>query len=291
MNRRYNIAASFLLTVIIIFIHTGCEREVSWPLENIENDFVVVEGVITDEYKHQTIKLNRTISSPNETPEPVSGAEVLISTVDSVYTFSEDSTAPGIYNSVVPFAGIVENEYTLFLNAEGKIITAKAIMPPGADFQFLRYSRQGNKEMLYNIVWVANQYNADRPAMYEIMLDWSMVAGYENTSYDSTHARLLYYTLPTLDVSQMFAPAMENVPFPRGTLITEKRYSLTTQHAAYLRAMLAETKFQGGLFNSVPSNLPVNLSNNGLGFFGACAVTIKTRIAGNAPQRNSNEDK
>jgi hypothetical protein len=275
---------------MFIFYSTGCEREVSWPLEKIENDFVVVEGIITDEYKHQVIKLNRTTSSPNDTPEPVTGAEVIVSTIDSVYIFSEDSNEPGVYNSDVPFAGIVANEYTLFINAEGKIITAKAIMPVGADFPFLRYGRQGNKEMLYNIVWVANQYNADRPAMYEILLNWSMVPGYEDAPYDSTHARLLYYTLPTLDVSQMFAPAMETVLFPKGTIITEKRYSLSTQHAAFIRALLAETNFQGGLFNSVPSNLPVNLSNNGIGFFGACAVTAKTRVAGNAPQRNSNED-
>jgi hypothetical protein len=95
--------------------------------------------------------------------------------------------------------------------------------------------------------------------------------------------------LPTLDVSQMFAPAMETVLFPKGTIITEKRYSLSTQHAAFIRALLAETNFQGGLFNSVPSNLPVNLSNNGIGFFGASAVTIKTRVAGNAQNGNSNE--
>jgi hypothetical protein len=289
MERKNHRAISFLIVLVFIFIQTGCEREVSWPIENVANDFIVVEGIITNEFKQQTIKLTRTISAPNETPEPVTGAEVIVSTIDSVYTFSEDSTKPGVYNSNVPFAGIVSNEYTLFINATGNIITAKAIMPQGADFQFLRYNRQAGKGMLYNIVWVAGQYNAESPAMYEILLDWSIVPGYEGASYDSTHARLLHYTLPTLDVSQMFAPAMETVLFPKGTIITEKRYSLSTQHAAFIRALLAETNFQGGLFNSVPSNLPVNLSNNGIGFFGASAVTIKTRVAGNAQNGNSNE--
>ncbi|MCO5267212.1 MAG: hypothetical protein M9948_15220, partial [Lentimicrobium sp.] len=78
------------------------------------------------------------------------------------------------------------------------------------------------------------------------------------------------------------------IRFPSGTTITERKYSLTTEHAAYLRALLSETTWQGGLFNTAPANLPTNLSGNGMGYFGICAVIQKTEIAGVTMNTNPN---
>ncbi len=271
-----NFFTAIVLGVIVLL--GGCEKAIDWPVDGDQNGYIVVDGMITDEYKTQVIRLSKTTSAPNELPEPVADAEIIVSTDDNVYTFSQDSTQPGRYISDVYFAGVAGKEYTLFINANNSIISAKAKMTAVSDFIFLKYAHQGNKD-LFRITWVANTYSAGNPAMYEVLLDWSEVQGYEGLPPDSTKARLLYYTLPTLDVSQMFAPEMETVMFPPGTTITENKYALTTEHAAYIRAMLAEPTFQGGLFNSVPSHLPKNLSGLGIGYFSACTVISKTRIA------------
>ncbi|NTW23764.1 MAG: DUF4249 domain-containing protein [Lentimicrobium sp.] len=268
------------LFLLILMFAASCEKETSWDLQNMTGDFVVVDGTITNELKTQQIRLSKPFANPNEKPEPVIGAEILVSTSDKVYSFIEDASSPGYYNSAEEFEGKAGKTYSLLINYNNRIISAKASHPQGAEFIFLRYARQKDTQ-LFRITWVANAYNAKRPAMYEILLDWSLVPGYENLDPDSTKARLLYYTLPTLDVSQIFAPAMESVLFPPGTIITERRYSLTSEHAEYIRALLSETNWQGGLFNSAPANLPTNLSNNGIGYFGACAVTSKTEIARN----------
>jgi len=257
---------------------TSCEKETSWPLQNPAEDFVVVDGTITSITGIQEIRLLKPVANPNDIPEAVTDAGILVSTEEKVYLFHEDPSRPGYYLSDEPFAGKTGRTYSLIINRNNTIISAKTTMVPAADFIFLRYVRQGETKK-YRIVWVANPYNAKRPAMYEILLDWSAVPGYENMAPEDTKARLLYYTLPTLDVSQIFAPAMEAVLFPPGTVITEKRYSLTQSHAEYIRALLSETNWQGGLFNSAPASLPTNLSGNGLGYFGACAVTSKTEIA------------
>ena len=114
--------------------------------------------------------------------------------------------------------------------------------------------------------------------MYEILLDWSAVPGFEQQNPDSCKAVLYYYTLPTIEVSQVLAPTLEKVTFPKGTLITERRYSLTDEHAAYFRALLLETTWSGGFFNTASANVPTNLSTGALGFFGACGVTEKTEM-------------
>jgi len=277
------------LLVLTTLLLSACEKDIAWPLENLTEDYIVVDGTITSETKIQEIRLLKPALNPNDGPVTVNDAGILVSTDDKVYSFNEDISRPGYYLSDEAFAGKPGKTYSLFINRNNTIISAKSIMMPAADFDFLRYVRQGGTK-LFRIVWVANPYNAKRPAMYEILLDWSAVPGYENMDPLETRARLLYYTLPTLDVSQIFAPAMEAVLFPPGTVITEKRYSLSASHAEYIRALLAETNWQGGLFNSAPASLPTNLSGNGIGYFGACAITTKTEIARNIfPQAENAE--
>lgn len=265
----------------------SCEKETSWTLHTSDSNYIVVDGLITNENKIQQIKLTKPYTFDNDSPAVVSGASLVVSSNDKIYYFHEDQENPGTYLSNDLFAAKINREYSLLISYENKIVTSKARMAVGAEFIFLRYTLDKDSR-LYKITWVANPFNALRPAMYEILLDWSAVAGYENLTYDETHARLLYYSLPTIDVSQIFAPDMESIRFPSGTTITERKYSLTTEHAAYLRALLSETTWQGGLFNTAPANLPTNLSGNGMGYFGICAVTQKTEIAGVTMNTNPN---
>lgn len=273
MKRR--ILLYLLLTVSVL---SGCEEQNDWAGNGLSDSSIVVEGMITSETEYQTVYLTKVSASPGITPEVVSGAGVLVSSPDELYEFTEDPEQPGTYRSKIRFAGKQLRTYTLLINHNNNVITAKATMPVAREFVFLRYVKHGSTG-LFRLVWVANTYNANRLAMYEVLLDWSMADGYEHLPYEETHARLLYYTLPTLDVNQVFAPSSEMVLFPPGTHITEKRYSITESHAAFLRALLSETNWQGGLFNVASANLPTNLSNNARGYFSACAVTTKTDIA------------
>ena len=145
-------------------------------------------------------------------------------------------------------------------------------MLPGSFFPELRYSKN-EKNDLYHVDWVANAFSSQDAAMWELLIDWSVVPGYEHLDSISNHARMLFYTLPTLDVSEVFAPQMEAIWFPAGTVITERRYSITPEHAEFIRELLLETNWTGGLFNVAAANVTTNLSNGAIGFFGTCAVT------------------
>ncbi|NTW34192.1 MAG: DUF4249 family protein [Bacteroidetes bacterium] len=123
-----------------------------------------------------------------------------------------------------------------------------------------------------------NAYAPVRYAMWEILLDWSNVRDFQNQNPDSCKARLLYYSLPTIDVSQVLPPEIEKISFPLGTTITQKRYSLTSEHAEFIRALLYETNWEGGLFDSAHSNLPTNISKGAVGFFAVCSVTSVSLI-------------
>jgi len=265
-----------IIYLFLLLFFASCEEQSDWNLQTTENEFVVVDGIITNELKIQSITLSKPVSKLNEKPQPVSKATVLISSNLASYSFHENPLQPGTYLSDKEFTGIKNRTYSLLITSGTNVYSSKAVLEPSADFVFLKHRRvEANK---YQITTVSLFYNPDKAALYEILLDWSAAAGYTNQNPDSCKAKLYYYTLPTLDVSEVFAPAIEKVTFPAGTIITERRYSLTDEHAEFIRAMLLETTWQGGLFNTAPANVPTNMSDGAFGYFGACGVTEKTEL-------------
>lgn len=259
-----------ILYIFFFVLLISCEKRTDWPLKSENKNLIIVDGTITNGKKVHIIKLTFPVTRLNETPQPVTGAAVIISDEDSTYHLTEQPANSGIYKR--KFAGYAGRHYTLLINYNNNVYSAKTTMPAGINFQPLLYAKNKNNK-LYHITYVANVYNAQNFAMWEILLDWSNVEGYQDQNPDSCKARLLYYTLPTIDVSQVFAPELEKISFPVGTVVNERRYSLTKEHAEYIRALLSETNWQGGLFDSAHGNLPTNLSKGAAGFFAACGVT------------------
>jgi hypothetical protein len=258
--------------LLMVALLASCVKETDWPLDPAPAPVVVVDGIITDVQGVQSIQLNYSVNDLNEDPAPVSEANVIISNEDSSWQLTEKPAYSGRYVTTPTFVAVPGKSYSLLINHNSKIYSAKSEMEPGRFFDPLQF-KQNEDDSLYHIDWVASAFSGDDPAMWEIILDWSQVPGY--TGLDSTmyKARVLFYTLPTLDVSQIFAPPVEKITFPAGTIITENRYSLTTDHAKFIREMLMETSWQGGLFSSVPANVTTNLSSGAVGWFGACGKT------------------
>jgi hypothetical protein len=268
----------YITITITLLLLASCEKQTDWELQPGDNNLVVVDGIITDELIYQSIKLSRSVDNPNDNPEPVTGAEVIVSVSGNVYHFEEQSGTSGTYISDDEFAGKPGKEHSLLITSGNTVYSAKAgMMQAGGNFEPVTFLK--NKENgLFQIFLVSNPYNPRHAAIYELLLDWSGVAGYEDADSAETHSRLLYYTLPTLDVSEVLSPAMEAIYFPAGTMVVERRYSLSTEHAAFIRALLSETNWQGGYFSSASANVPSNLSNGAVGFFGACSITTRTDI-------------
>lgn len=265
---------------VLMFLLSSCEKRTDWVLQSGNIDLLVVDGIITSEFKLQSITITKPVSGINDSPEPVRGATVLVSSDQLAITFKEDSLFSGRYISEKPFQGIPKKTYSLLITSGNQVYSSKAeLAPPINNFDFIRYQKS-ESDHKYHFTRVPPQYNPVLPGMYEILLDWSGVPGYENEKPELCLKTVYYYTLPTMDVSEVFAPGIENVSFPAGTILTERRYSLTEEHAAFIRALLLETTWQGGYFNTASANIPTNLSTGAIGFFGACGVLQKQEIAG-----------
>jgi hypothetical protein len=266
------------LYFFLLAAFASCVKETDWPLGSSPGRVIVVDAIVTDIQGSQSVLLTWSVDSLNEIPQPVAGANVLISNEDSSWQLAETPAFSGRYVTSDDFVAVPGKNYTLLISLDSKIYSAKTAMEAGKFFDPLEYVKNDD-DSLYHIDWVASAFSEDNPAMWEVILDWSGVPGYEGLDTTLTQARLLFYTLPTLDVGQLFAPPVEKVSFPAGTLITENRYSLTSAHAGFIREMLLETSWQGGLFSSVPSNVTTNLSAGATGWFGACGKTSLSLVA------------
>ena len=235
-----------LLNILMLFSLAGCVKEVSWPVSDPQINFITVDAIFTDEPKTQSIRIFYPVSQLNEKPVPLTGATVLISNEDSTWNLTEYPGSPGVYQAGPGFVALPDKNYSLFISYNNSIYTAKATMVPGSAFKELQYVK--NSDDLYHIDWVASAYSAENAAMWEILLDWSTVPGYEETDTTQTKVRMLFYTLPTLDVSEIFAPEMES--------ITER-----------VSKVIPGTRVQGVYINAIPippKTIPVIILANKL---------------------------
>lgn len=261
----------FWIHIALLLLLSACVKETDYELPAYTGSYIVVDGILTDEARAQYIYIHYNKSGLNDEAIPISGAEVIISNEEATYQLTEDAEEAGKYITDSIVVAQLDRNYSLLILHEGKIYSAQAYMLSGKTFPELSYKKNEDND-LYRIDYVASAFEADDPAMWEVVIDWSSVPGYEHEDPEACFKRLLFYTLPTLDVSQVFAPLVEQISFPAGTRIDEHRYSLTPEHAAFVRSLLLETSWQGGVFPSDPANVSTNLSEGALGFFGVCAV-------------------
>ncbi len=264
---------SLILFIIIALI--SCEKETDWKFKRGNLETIVVNSIITNENKKQLVKITMPSGKINDKELPVSGAEVTISANDSIFVFTESDTLLGYYYSRTPFVAVIGTEYRLNIIYKDSTYTAKASLEPVSPLTFLSYSIANDSTGMYKIDWVNQAYNQQEQAMYKVEIDWSNLVN--STIKDTITKKLLYYySFKTVDISEAFAPQREKVYFPKGSTITETKYSLSDDYAAYLRAFQAETVWRGSVFDEQKGNLPSNISSGGLGFFSVCSIIKKT---------------
>lgn len=274
-----------ILLYIGILIMASCAKQSDWVPEGSGPDLIVVEGVLTNEAVRQSIYIHHSIQGLNEEPVPVSGANVLISNETNTYQLTEDPDQAGTYLSDSVVVATLDKNYSLLILYNDLVYSAQSYMVAGKSFPELSYVKNDDDD-LYHISYVASAFESQDPAMWEVLLDWSMVPGYGHLEPEICKRKLLFYTLPTLDISQIFAPVVEEESFPAGTRIDQRRYSLNPEHAAFIRTLLLETSWQGGVFPSAPANVITNISEGGIGFFGVCAVNSLSIIVSTKKSSN-----
>ncbi len=254
--------------LVILF---SCEKEIDWDIKSENIDRLVVDGIITNENIQHTIKLSVTYQDLNLQVQAVSGANIVVTADEESFEFIEASEEPGTYYSS-PFQAVVDKQYQLTIEYNGLIseATAEGVSVTSLEeFQISENEENGLFRYIYR--------ESGSSSMLDLNYNWEMIPDY-CASYGSCFALETFYTLDNIDVNRIYAPEKQIIWFPAGTTLIRKKYSLSEEHQRFLRSLLMETEWRGGLFDVQHGNIATNLSNGALGFFAVCMVVSDTIV-------------
>lgn len=130
----------YIITVLMAFGMVSCsmeaEEKITWDLQQ-HPEMLVVESIVTNEFKHQVIHLSKTNTYYDTSwPKGVGNATVEVSDGQTSYTFKELTDSVGWYTSEQPFAGKQRTTYQLNIQLATPInnittYTAKSTLPEG----------------------------------------------------------------------------------------------------------------------------------------------------------------
>jgi hypothetical protein len=182
--------------------------------------------------------------------------------------FVEDGSEAGKYFSVVPFRASAGVIYRLTITLGEKTDTAYAEMTGITPLENIDIAP---KDSFYRLIY----HESQDASMMEVYYDWSEMPDY-CTKYGAREASEVFYSLDNIDAEKIFAPDRQIISFPEKTRIIRRKYSLSPAHQEFVRALLLETEWRGGLFDAEQGNVPTNFNHGVCGWFGACMVVTDT---------------
>ena len=286
----------FFFILLCVMAGAGCLEPLEWNGGVVEPG-LVVEARITTERTRHSVYLRQTRGIIVEGPgDGVSGAEVMIT--DGTSNFPLVEIAAGEYRTD-SMAAEVGVDYHLTIVYEGKTYeaTAQAIAATPQDPLEIRpWAGDPNNpsgEQYFEYTYRSN-FGVEAPYDYSLSLqvpanvrdyyppEWEVPRWLTNVL--ETPGRILrdsaYYLHPGLEPPALFAYGESTYAgFPYGTIVTEKFYSMTDEHYAFVRAVLAETDWRGlGPFGYIPADVPTNISGGAVGWFSVSDVTVVQQV-------------
>lgn len=253
---RYTILCFLLCTVLI-----ACEEATNFPLTTDSSDLVVVEGILTNENINHRIKLTRPYKTQNETPEAVTGAVVTLKDESASYILTEFPAGSGEYYTP-QMRAVTGRVYTLTMVYDKKEYTAQDSAVPAETLEAIQYKKAGDQ---YELVFAPSGQDPN-------FIEYTIV---EN---NTAAGRLVYYDLKTLDVNEIYKPDKDDFTFAAGTIVIRRKYSVSEAYREFLRSMLSETEWRGGVFDVQRDNVSTNLSDGAVGFFAVSTVVADTTV-------------
>jgi len=266
-----NIQHTILVSCVFLLIH-ACEEPFTPELQEGPLPKVVVEGRLTNEFKHHEIKISKPFHDLNDSTLPVRNARVAITDLRTLVVLNEREDKPGIYKSVAKMRAVAGRKYYLYMKIGNMEFTAADSMVPVTPLKPFYF------EKLENAYLYQGKSGADNhPSFTEINYQWDSIDWYSKAA-GKNGAKEIVYNLQTLEVNEFFAPGKPTIYFPRGTTIIRRKYSTSPLYQEFLRSLLMETEWKGGIFDVLPGNVRTNISNGGAGFFSVHTVVSDTLI-------------
>lgn len=251
---------------------SSCTERIELELNEDENVRLVVEGWISNQQQKHLVKLTKTTSYfQNETPPKATGAVVSISDGTNVYPLSEEE--PGMYYTDSWVAGEFGKTYTLNIQYEDETYTASSFLDtvPQIDSLAAEYQEFPDEpeENYYELLlWTQELPGQGDHYMWRIFKNGELQT---DTLFEVTFVEDDF-----VDGNYIPGWNFDYVDAVPGDSIRVEQMAINSEANDIFIAIMLETFWRGGPFDTPPANVPSNISNGALGYFGATGVAEAT---------------
>ncbi len=261
---------TFKRCLMLLFLMVACEEKIDYPLVPEDTGLLVVEGLLTNENKNHLVRLSLPYATQNGIAAPATGASVFVFEDSTLFTLQELPAGSGNYYTPRRRA-VAGKIYTLFIEYKGSEYFAQDSSVPVQPLHDLKYRQSGDGYAL-----ILDPIAGHDPNYIEHMIEWVNTDACR--AEGSCEGKVMFYDLKTIDVNEMFKPEKDLFQFPKETTVIRKKYSVSPAYRTFLRSMLSETEWRGGVFDVQRSNIATNLSEGAVGFFAVCSVVGDTTV-------------
>lgn len=266
----------FYIAVISGVFLTGCTKEIDIELEEGDRRLVVDAWFTTQQQVHE-IRLTETSNYFSQEASPLaSGATVSISGGGDIWPFTEVS--PGIYQSEPTAHAKLGNTYTLDISYKGEQYSASDYCDtvPTLD-SLIAVAQYDNENVLsyYDLlIWTKELQGYGHWYCWRVLKNGEyMKDTLSEISIESDEYLGDGLTFQAFPIEYVLAEEVQS-----GDTITLEQHNISKQTYDAFMAILEESEWNGGIFDSPPANAPSNVSNNGLGVFLVSATSERSVV-------------
>jgi hypothetical protein len=265
----------FYFSFAVAFI--SCEEPFTLDLEQAP-PMVVIEGLVTDVEKYQSVKVTGSSDfygsgrSPRITDAVVTVSDDAGNTFSFIHNPNSHGDSVGIYVPQTPFAGVVGRTYSLRVEANGEVFEASDLLAGVITIDSLtteidddEFEEPEITGKFYEILMFAKEP--------QDVKNFYLFKFYRNDSLTFDFDTNIYFS-----DDELLAENIDGIPGPiyygEGDLARVDVFSLSRVGFIYYNDLFNLLNGDsGGMFGPIPSSPRTNLSNNALGFFQVSAVT------------------
>ena len=281
------------LAITLVFI-ASCTEPIDIKTDSSE-PVIVINGIITDEYKYQMVQISR--SSPYFDDEPNAGISDALVTVESsnneVYQFIECDTLPGTYYSQRMWAA--KEGFDYHLNVEVDFNNNGDIELYQASTTILTPLYLDSVEIVpINIMghanYALNVYGQDPPSedyyLFKFSVNDSLVTSKLSQYVITDDVMINDEYIPGLTV-QYFGDISEwekdteetrrrSLYVQEGDKVGVELCMITKGYYDFISQCVSEMSGENPMFGGPASNITTNISNGGVGYFSGYCITRST---------------
>jgi hypothetical protein len=263
------------------------------PIDIKTNDsapVIVINSIITDEYKVQEVNIIR--SSPYfdaVSNQGILGATVAMRSGNTTYSFQESTTKQGLYLSETPFSAVVGSTYflTVEVDFDGDGIVDRydaqttILLPPAIDSLKIK-----EQEMFGHITHHLNVYAQDPPAddfyIFNVTLNDSLLTAKltdfivtNDNGVDEDEKRLEADIYPFYDLSNWDTDKNkeDHLYIREGDVIDVQLGLISEGYFDFIRQCNSGKNGENPMFGGPASNVVTNISKGGVGYFAGYAIS------------------